>query len=332
MSTPLERTVFAYGSGRSGTTLLAKLLDASPQTLYRHEPDKIRKRPGLPFLPEPEDYERFSAEARDYLAQLTQAASPSVSGKRPFFPKDFRSAGAARLQSLLMAPLSAAERAGLQLPVPDFARGEDFRYLIKSVTSVCRVPMFAKASPGTKFIHIVRHPGAVLASLLRGIEQQLMSRDDFIEEIAGMSNARAFDLPTDRLDQLSFEEKTVYTWMVQNDKSERELGGSPQYLLISYEDLCLNTAERVREMCAFIGVEFAPQMSEFIDAMNGSSDGGYFSVAKNPLGSIARWEEQLSPETAARITQIVEQSPVGRFVLEKYAAVLEQLPAGSTAG
>ncbi|MEO0425288.1 MAG: sulfotransferase [Pseudomonadota bacterium] len=325
MSNPLERTVFTYGSGRSGTTLLAKLLDASPQTLYRHEPDKLRKCPELPFLPEPEEYARLEAPARRYLLELTRPAVPSVSGKRPHFRKDFRSPMAEHAKNALLAPLSAAERFGLRLPVPDLARGDGFFYLIKSVSSVCRVPMFAAASAPTKFIHIVRHPGAVLASLLRGIEQQLMNRDMFIHEIARMSNAKAFDIPVDRLDALSYEEQAAYTWMVQNDKSERELGANPNYLLVSYEDICLNTVDRVQDMCEFIGIDLHEQIRTFIDEMNGSGEGGYFSVAKNPLGSISRWEEQLPAEIAERIETIVQQSAVGRFALEKYAMVRRQL-------
>ncbi|MEO0975505.1 MAG: sulfotransferase, partial [Pseudomonadota bacterium] len=259
----LDRTVFAYGSGRSGTTLLAKLLDASPETLYRHEPDKLLKEAALPFLPEAPDYEALKPVAAEYLTALTRPASASVSGKRPRFPKAYRSPLGDWCQGALLPAYGAAERAGLALAVPDLVRSERFFYLIKSVSSVCRVPLFAAAAPQARFIHIVRHPGAVLASLLRGIEQQLMSRNVFIEEVAGMANAKDFDLPLDRLHELSFEEQATYAWMIQNDKSERELEDDHHYYLLSYEDLCLNTKERVREMCAFIGIEYVPQMEDF---------------------------------------------------------------------
>lgn len=225
--------------------------------------------------------------------------------------------------------LQLVEKIGLRLPVPDLATGEP-HCLIKSVSSICRVPLFAAAAPEMRFVHIVRHPGAVIASLLRGIEQGLMKRAVFVDDVAALSNARELGISAEQLKRLSYEEQVACTWLIQNDKSHREVGAGANYRLVSYEQLCVDTAMMIRELCEFVGIAFDAQMASFISSMDGAGDdGGYFSVAKNPRGSISRWESQLGPETAAKVSHLMTHAPVGRFVLQRYRDACARASAAS---
>lgn len=323
--------VFVFGSGRSGTTLLAKLIDSSPHVLYRHEPDKVRPSNEFPYLPEPEEYERFSDVAKAYLGQLFSERLPGVVGKQPFFPKYFRTSGSGQVYSLLLSLLGLAEKAHLSIPVPDLVRGEDHFEVVKSVNSVCRVPLFDTVDPDLRFLHLVRHPGAVVASVLKGIEQGFMGREDYLESVSTLSSARKLNVDIERVRSAGFAQRSAYVWMVQNDKTFGEMAGKPNYLMLSYEDLCVNMVDRVSDICGFIGVDFDNQMRAFVDLMSGAdTSAGYFSVIRNPVAAISRWEESLGKETADAISELIEVSAVGRFALDRYHAATAVL--GGRAG
>ncbi len=83
--------VFIIGGARSGTTILAKLLDSHPDVLYRHEPDSILVNTEIPFLPRREELETYLAPARHYLDALRHVRATKVSGQRPVFDKTYRS-------------------------------------------------------------------------------------------------------------------------------------------------------------------------------------------------------------------------------------------------
>ncbi|AKH19697.1 sulfotransferase [Sedimenticola thiotaurini] len=322
----MDRIIFAYGSGRSGTTLLAKLIDSSRSVIYRHEPDKTSPNSDIPFLPEAEQYQEYADASRRYLEQLRNDRSAFVNGKKPWFEKRFRKPSGTLLRRFLIPAATLAEKAGLNLPIPDLAKDNNYTTVIKSVNSLGRVPMFAQALPEMKFIHIVRHPGAIIASQLRGIEQNKMGQDLFINSVSKMSNARNFSIDIETISTATFEEQSAYIWMVQNDKSFRELSDSPNYMLISYEDLCVNMPDRVEALCQFMGVPFDSQMQQFIATLSRTDgESGYFSVMKNPLANIDKWETTIDSDTAEKIVGIIGQSEIGRFVMEKYQAAKQSI-------
>lgn len=322
-----ERRVFVFGSGRSGTTLLAKLIDSSPNVLYRHEPDKIRPSNQIPFLPEPAEYSKHRGAASDYLRQLFQERLPFVVGKRPLFSKAYRSPWQSQLHAFLLGFLGLAEKARLAMPVPDLTNDVGHLQVVKSVNSVCRVPLFSEAAPGIKFIHIVRHPGAVVASVLKGIEQGVMGREDYSEAVSRLSHARQLPVALEYLKTAGFAERTAYAWMVQNDKTFSEMQDKDNYMVVSYEDLCVNMTDRLSEICEFIGIELDPQMTRFIGGMNGADTSNeYFSVVRNPVAGIKKWEGAIDRETADSIASLITQSRIGRLVLDRYQTATASLP------
>src|SRR6185312_4530492 len=50
----MKPCILIFGLPRSGTTWIGKLFDSHPDTLYRHEPDSVR-RLSMPLFPEKED-------------------------------------------------------------------------------------------------------------------------------------------------------------------------------------------------------------------------------------------------------------------------------------
>ena len=68
------RCVLVAGAGRSGTTWLGKLLDASPNVLYKHEPDNWAALPWFRDLPSRLDPGAGEPAHADTLATALEAA------------------------------------------------------------------------------------------------------------------------------------------------------------------------------------------------------------------------------------------------------------------
>lgn len=93
----------------------------------------------------------------------------------------------------------------------------------------------------------------------------------------------------------------------------------------------MNMSGRMAEMYEFLGLAFDPQMQDCIAAMNGApSDAAYFPVMRNPLSGIDKREREVDPETTEKVAEMIAHSGVGRFVLDRYAAVKEAMRAGGT--
>lgn len=322
----LDNSVFVFGSGRSGTTLLAKLIDSSSQIFYLHEPDKAYTSSELPYLPEVAVYEKYKALSVNYVSKLVSQRAPFCVGKEPFFDKSYRTPFQASLLRFLIPVYKIIDKAHIYLDVPDLVSNDDYRLLIKSVDSIGRVPMFSEAIPNMKFIHIIRHPGAMIASVLSGIENNKMQRNDFVDSVFEMSISADYPFSYEYLSRASFEERTAYVWMLQNDKVFMEMKNNDHYMVVSYEELCVNMKKYGRVLFEFMGIKYDDQTNEFINSMQSApSDVDYFSVIKNPTSSVSKWEEEIGSEMIDRINSIIEKSEIGRYVMDRYLLSKAQL-------
>jgi len=318
--------VFVVGGGRSGTTFLGKLLDSHPEVLYRHEPDSVLVNTEIPFVPHRDEMQRFEASARAYLETLCHVSATKVSGQAPFFDKVYRSGTQKKcfLTGLYLA--KAVERlAGplmrRPLPVADFIRGgmdDRIVHVIKSVDSPWRTVLFSNAMPNARFIHIVRHPCAVVNSRLRGIESKLMGSKTYLKPAfsAGMADGYPFTL--EEMEARSFEEKTAFLWMICNQWIHDSMAGRPGYFMVCYEDLCRELEATTRRLFDFAGLSWNAQTEAFIHALQSTDarDVGYFNVMRAPLASLDKWRSQLSGEQIERIERLVSLSELGRRFLD----------------
>ncbi|TAM94772.1 MAG: hypothetical protein EPN40_11385, partial [Rhodanobacteraceae bacterium] len=166
----MKPCILLFGLPRSGTTWIGKLFDSHPDTLYRHEPDSVR-RLSMPLFPEKGDAPRYRDELERFVAALPRWRSPEVVGKQPLFPKRYQSAvGLAAYRASVVAA-KAASRIRRHFPCvyrPTGAGGGSARVVWKSVESSGRLGACIEALPEVRAIHLIRHPCGVVASRLRG--------------------------------------------------------------------------------------------------------------------------------------------------------------------
>lgn len=317
-----ENPIFVIGGARSGTTFLAKLFDSHPNVLYRHEPDSVLVNLEIPFLPRHEDLKALLPEASDYLDSLCHVRATKVSGRRPFFDKSYRSALQQKffLSGLRLAQL--AERAGRpfgcrHIGAPDCidqqARGR-ITYLIKSVDTPWRTLLYSLARPNWRFVHILRHPCAVINSRLRGIESKLMTADTHLRSIFEAGMAEGYPYTLENMEARSYEEQIAFHWMICNQRINDDMSDREGYRLVIYEDLCQSLTATTRQIFDFAGLSFDEQTQRFLAQLDKieSRNTRYFDILRPPQAALYKWREQLSSRQVESIQEIVCHSAIGR--------------------
>lgn len=311
-----------FGSPRSGTTWVGSLFDSHPQTLYLHEPDVIEKEPRLPFVPYgdlPADIDRIT---QDYFERLSQNRSLRSVHMPTIFPKAYRGgladqarAAIVRLLRAVDAVLPAVGRSR-SLQVPDFTDEGAKPYLVmKSVDSIPRLPVFARALPGVKFIHIVRHPCGVVSSKLRGAELGKMGGATLYSDVLALPPARAAGLDKARADVMSDIEKLAWDWLITNEWVHGEVAALPNVYTLVYDRLAANLDAEAAMLFDWAGLDRPAQVQSYFDRLRGLEGTGdrYFSLNQNPAKSAAKWRQELDTHAQETVAGIVAGSNVGKL-------------------
>jgi hypothetical protein len=318
MDKPVQ-IVLILGSGRSGTTLLAKMIDSSPDVFYRHEPDATNRNSEIPYLPARQDLDKYIEMASKYLLDLLHQRDPKTCGSQPMFKKSFRGCfgnTAHKSAAMLSKFLSKAK---LSIDTPDFTRvGATPIYLIKSVNSLCRAELFLRSNTNLRILHIVRHPSAVRASQLRGIAEGVMKEEIYINPLFDAEMTDSFPFTRDEVMKKTLAQQGAYTWMAQNEFVHKSIGEDERYKLVCYEELCMNFNEQAKSIFEFLNIPWSAQTNEYVSQLLNIESGNdsYFSTHKNLTGSLYTWRNRLPEEDIASIEEMIKLSNIGAKVLE----------------
>lgn len=296
----MVRPLFIIGSARSGTNLLARLLN-------NHREIRVALDPAMPVFRSMRDAivakkkdrrlsERFPAGCpfQDYYFEplghrlldavlSADAAMPLSSDEVPRLREDC--AARASLESGVMSE-SMAELSGRTYT-------EIFQSLFSiiagsapdSVWAGCKevwiedfIPVLARALPECRFLCIERDPRALMASLLA-----VTKRDP---------------------SQAAHAPSYMRHWRKGVALTRRYLADpdlASRVLLVRYEELVVDPECGARKLCDFLDVEFNPAMLALSkEGWNGNS--GYEHQEKNVYrGSLDRWINSLSPEMLATV-------------------------------
>ncbi|NNF62517.1 MAG: sulfotransferase [Gammaproteobacteria bacterium] len=313
MQSPVgNRPILLAGSGRSGTTFAAKLIDSHPDILLRYEPDKALRTDAIPYLPPDHPDPEMIRNAAEYLDKLLRSGNATASGSRPFFRKSYRG----RLAELVHRGWSTTARAldrVAGLPVPDLARGTTPRYLMKTVSSLWRTRLLKLARPDLVVVHLVRHPCAVVASRLRGISLGRMPGDVFLDAIFSAGRGGNFGFDKQTLEGKTIEEQMAFAWMAINQQVYDDMHQHDDYRLVIYEDLCSDLPAQMHSLFEFLDLEENAQTASFVNELQGLGDTSrYFSVRRSPTSALTKWQQELDAEQIAAVREIVSASELGR--------------------
>ena len=331
-STVRTGLVLLFGLPRSGTSWLGKIFDSHPGTLYLHEPDKLVRLSEIPIvLPVDQMGDRID-EIEKLVDPVLANRSPEVNGKRPFFPKSYRSGAREWLRrGLLAVTWALPRRQALRVQIPDLIDpgAPAPRIVWKSISSVGRLGALARVLPRPRSLLLVRHPCGQIASILRGhaagkFGHALPSEQyRVLEALVNTERGRAHGLTLDGLRELTPVERMAWRWVLFLEQALKDVAGLAHCRVVRYEDVCAHPLEQARELLAFAGLDWNPQTERFLRESTDGDSAEYFGVRKDPLHSMSKWQSELSEEDARDILAVVRRSPAGRLYLEEETGQLD---------
>ena len=319
----MTQPLFVTGMFRSGTTLLAKMLDAHGRICCANDPylpifkafRNVVERDLVGDAPDPnrplDDY--YFDERSSRLMQAVQSAS---------FAREIDSDTLASLREAVRG--YAAEFSPEVAARADALEGETFTDVLRSAFSIVResygsaeskVAAFKTAwtdefaghvldaLPDARVIHILRDPRAVCAS----------------------KNARPDKYPWLFLIR-QWRKLAVFTWLAGQKPSWRD-----RLLMIRYEDLIAQPEDWAEKIAAFLGIDPDPAMADartFRDT-GGGQWGGNSSHFENVYAfnraSADKWRRALEPREIAYIEHLCLPE-MGIFGYEPTVEVTPEIP------
>ncbi|HEY9111294.1 MAG TPA: sulfotransferase [Rhodanobacteraceae bacterium] len=323
----MNGSILLFGLPRSGTTWIGKLFDSHPDTLYRHEPDSVQ-RLGMPLFPAVDAASRHRPELERFVASLPGMRSPEVVGKQPLFAKSYLSTASLFAYRASVLAAKAASKTRRHVPCPYRPTGGnhgDVVYVVwKSIESLGRLGVCAKAMPDARVIHLMRHPCGHVASVLHGrtthrFDGEASDTDDSwrLKMLLETATGRPYAARLDDLKELTHAEQLAWIWMITHEKVLADTAHSENVLTVRYEDVCDEPVAMTRKMFEFAGLRWHPQTESFVRASTettrSTTDTDYYSVFKPPRASAEHWRSELAPDAIERIMRILRNSPMARY-------------------
>ena len=313
------------GQGRSGTNYLLELLDQSPATHCRNEPDQLegaalgRFRRARFFLDEPER-DLLEREWDDAVAEAASSMGPRdhvvpgakdwlyALGRRPGFfwlrmryllSHRFGGSGKPMDGREIRFPAWMAKRAELE--------GAFHVFKLNAASGLAEFVLARR--PEARTLHIVRHPGGFAKSwwkrwvLGEGHQQRGAAGKDELQDADRLRALASRDPEWARLmgdvESMSALEAELWWWRYCNERVH-ELGrGSDAYRLVVFEELTAHPVEVARGVYEFCGIPYGREVETRVGALSRGS-----------RGIAHAWREDLEPEARETVERVLDGSPM----------------------
>ncbi|TQE99017.1 MAG: sulfotransferase [Spiribacter salinus] len=312
--------VVLMGMPRSGTTWIGKILDSSPRTLYRHEPDSYGRLNALPLAPRVSDWREHAEDVSTFFASVAGARDTKIAGSAPVFSKDYQHALQALWNTAAVFGTKGLTRFMGEMQVPLWLpRGnpDGYRLVVKSIESLPRSGVIARALPHARLILLLRNPYGFIASMLRGKSQGLFSDSGSIGEdlkLLGLlveADEEGHDITLEALGDATPAQRLAWQWVLSNDKALRDTEACDNVAAIRYEDVCADPLGATERLFAACDLPLTEQTRRFIRSSTGGHRDRYYSVYKDPLKAANAWRSELSSDVVDSIRPILARSRAG---------------------
>jgi len=316
------------GQGRSGTNHLLTLLDQSPRTHCRNEPDQVEgaalgRFRGARFFLDDGGRALLEREWDDAVAEAARCMGPrdhvapdgkdwlSALGRRAGFPW-------LRLRYLVAPRLGRAGKPmdGRELRFPTWMarRGalEEALHVFKLNAASGLAEFVLERRPEARAVHIVRHPGGFAKSWLKrwvrgeGHQERGRGNQDELRDEERLRELARRDERWARLmgdiERMSALEAELWWWRYCNERIH-ELGSeNPAYRLVVFEDLAARPVDLVREVYAFCDLPLDAVVEARVRALSRPSEG----IAQ-------AWRTDLDPEQRGTVERVLDGSPMAAW-------------------
>jgi hypothetical protein len=327
--------VFILGTQRSGTTWLANIFDSHPDCLHFYEP--FAPAYGIfPYFPDEFVFleppaTRIAARLRHDLPRLVERRSrlfdPVHASRRQFEFEAWLMGGieAWGRRTRAGAPAFASQfnllhlnRIGQQ-PVAYFPKSDHIRlHAIKEVRLYFKVPFLAETFPEARFIHVVRHPAAVVNSMVNFLKRGRLVEirdhiDDFADTVAAQPRFEAYGPLLDHIRRGTLPEKLAAYWRVANETLARDAAALGERTLpVVYEELAIDPLSRVDRILRWCGLAVAPETDAYVRGSSTSRSERKTVLDTNRVSATyyRDWVGKTPPEVLAAVDAVCAASPL----------------------
>ena len=329
-----RHVIFILGTQRSGTTWLANIFDSHPECLHYYEPFA----PAYKLFPYfPHEFRRVTPPA-EALATWLRTDLPRLELHRSklFDPIHFTHRQF-ELEAWLMGkletmcrrlhltPLRFAAQYNLlhlnrlgQRPLAYFPKSEIRIIAIKEVRLYFKVPFLADAIAQARFIHVVRHPAAVVSSMEHQMSQGRLIEikahiGRFVAEVRAQDGLAQHASVLARAREGNRTDALAAYWRVANEQLERDLSAIPQRSLsIVYEGLATDPLARTTDMLAWSGLTMAPATDAYVRASSTSRTDRRTALDTNRVSATyyRDWVPKVSREVLESVERVCADSPL----------------------
>ncbi len=329
-----QTLVFLLGTQRSGTTWLANIFDSHPACLHYYEP--FAPAYGLfPYFPDEFQYlpppsTALAARLRIDLPRLRSHRSKlfdPVHFTRAQFEREVRvmSKLETAYRRFHLTPLRFAAQFNLlhlnrlgQNPVAYFEKGDIKVTAIKEVRLYFKATFLAEAFTHAKFIHVVRHPAAVVSSMDTHMKQGRLIEikahiGRFVAEVRAQDAMLRYGPILARVRSGHVYDTLAAYWRIANEELRYQLSDLPaRSLSLVYEDLATDPLARVAEMFAWCGLSMAPSTDAYVRESSTSRTERRTVLDTNRVSATyyRDWVGKVSPEVLASVDRICGDSPL----------------------
>ena len=326
--------LFILGTQRSGTTWLANIFDSHAQCLHYYEPFA----PAYGIFPYfPHEFDRLTAPPRDLAARVrndlarlpryrSRLFDPVHATRRQFLFEAWLMDRLARVSQRTGGRVFRfAEQFNLvhlnrigQEPVAWFQKGEIRVVAIKEVRLYFKAEFLAAALPDASFVHVVRHPAAVVLSmhsfLARGRLVEIRDHIGTLVERMREQPALARYQPVfARVRDGNRYDRLAAYWRVANEELDAQLAAIPAraYPLV-YEDLATDPVARSADMLAWCGLALGASTEGYLRASSTSHSGRNTALDTNRVSATyyRDWVGKVTPEILDAVERICADSPL----------------------
>ncbi len=323
-----QQYALIIGNGRSGTNWLLSILDASPLTHCRNEPHDILDSPfhSLPDAWELRDNPALMDEKWDSFVNWTGTHM----GERDHRIANPKAHVYPLAQQLGIAywPVRPKIRRLLQMVLPELRQGEwkmpwwigsqaklDQAHAIIKINDLRAwiVRWLLKNRSDVPIIHIIRHPGGYLNSIISRFfshlnPEQLESERSLYQSI--LRTAVQLDpqwaAQFGDIESMSLIEAVTWFWRYNNEEIYRTLQHYPNYMLVVYEELAMNPLKYAEKVYDFCQIPWNQSVEDLIQAGTKTSVWGKLSDTSAKV-SVA-WKSELSQEYQTLTKRVLNDS------------------------
>lgn len=277
--------IFIVGLGRTGSTLTRTILNSSPEVGLGGESHYFRDLPRLGF--------QNQKGVRQVLRKLgdlgTRQGRKAVlqyiysPHKKHMNFWNFKSKGVSRQEfEMRLAMTDGSEKSIFDLAMEIHSNGKSIRGE-KTPAHIFFVPELLEWYPNARIIHTFRDPRAIFASRRKKAGRDKLPFFNSLLRKLGL----IFELLSSLHVMVNWNRVTRL-----HEKYQKQFPS--RYTLLRYEDLITTPEQTLRELCAFLQIEYKETMLQQVVVNSSFVDKGQV-VQGFDAGSIERWKTQLDP-------------------------------------